>query len=106
MSTLAFLVYLCFFSNSSQPVHPSDYAGPGFEYIMRYRTFEQRDASENFTEVPLEPDKTTYEVRAEEELQLYEVQVISQNQVGRSTKEPKSVNGTSGESVYIQHSYF
>ena len=89
------IVYLCLFYNLLQPVHPSDYAGPGFEYIVKYRV---RNSGDEFTDVPVGPDKTSLEVRDEVDFQMYEVQVISQNQVGKSDTEPKTVIGISGES--------
>ena len=89
------IVYLCLFYNLLQPVHPSDYAGPGFEYIVKYRV---RNSGDEFTNVPVGPDKTSLEVRDEVDFQMYEVQVISQNQVGKSDTEPKTVIGISGES--------
>ena len=79
-------------------MHPSDYAGQEFKYIVMYRTDDQSDNDEPFTEVEVDPDQTTYNVNSEKDFQLYEVKVISKNQEGRSETKPKLVNGMSGES--------
>ena len=88
-------------------MHPSDYAGPGFKYIVRYRV---KDSGDEYKDVQVGPDKTSYEVRDESiDFKMYDVQVISKNQIGESETDPETVAGTSGESgmfnIFISKMY-
>ncbi len=76
-------------------MHPVDYAGPEFKYVVRYKAV----TDDEWTEKTVSATKNEYKVVDNTvTFQEYEVQVVAENSVGRSTEEPKTVTGFSGES--------
>ncbi|XP_072026269.1 neuronal cell adhesion molecule-like [Amphiura filiformis] len=77
-----------------EPMIPEDYAGPDFKYIVRYKAKGETE----WTEEPVNKNKNKFEVRSDVLFQEYDIEVVSENAVGRSTATPESVTGFSGES--------
>ena len=77
-------------------MHPSDYGGPDFKYIVRYKV---KGSGDFWTELEVGADRGSVEVTGvNTDFQEYDIQVISQNALGRSATKPVTVIGVSEES--------